>query len=66
MIPGSRPGRAFPDHALGRLHLNALGHHVAASAFAASQPLDEVSDGGARPDAEAYQVAFGDDGFMPA
>jgi hypothetical protein len=46
--------------------LNALGHHISAAAFAASQSFDEVGDGGGRPYAEAYEVAFGDDGFMPA
>lgn len=46
--------------------MNALGHHVAAAAFAAPEPLDEVGDGGARPYAKAYEVAFGDDGLMPA
>jgi hypothetical protein len=45
--------------------VNALGHHVSTAAFAASQPLDEVGDGSARPYAEANKVAFGDDGFMP-
>jgi hypothetical protein len=46
--------------------LNALGHHVAAAAFAASQPFDEVTDRSARSYAKAYEVAFGDDGFVPA
>jgi hypothetical protein len=64
--PGSRPGHAFPDHALCRLRVNALGHHVAAAAFAASQALDEVADRGARPYAKAYEVAFGDHRFMLA
>jgi hypothetical protein len=59
-------GGRFSDVALRRLRLNALGHYVAAAAFAASQPFDEVGDGGARPHAEAYEVAFGDDGPMPA
>jgi hypothetical protein len=48
------------------LHLNALGHHASAAAFAAAQSFDEMADGSTRPYAEADEVAFGDDGFVPA
>jgi hypothetical protein len=47
-------------------HLNALGHHASAAAFAAAQSFDEMADGSTRPFAEAGEVAFGDDGFVPA
>jgi hypothetical protein len=58
--------RRRASYRLRRLHLNAFGHHASAAAFTAAQSFDEVADGSAGPYAKAYEVAFGDDAFMPA